>query len=285
MTDGACPCCGGAGRSEEFPEGTIFRCDRCSLEWAARRASPLVAAVEEEGIHSHYLNPVNVDGERYEPYVAFFAALERLAPAGPLRILDIGCGTGIFMAAALRRGHDVLGIELDERHRALLGPDLAGRVVFAPAEAALPQLAEQFDVVCFWDSFEHMDDPFALLEPVEAVLKPGGVIFARINNTHDIFNLVARAVLRLTPGVGRKLYKSCFNLPQHAWNFSARAMTSMLIARRWQVVSARVTETPSGRLTANPLFRLAIEAAYQVNRAMAGGKIGEYWIRPGHHDL
>ncbi|HET9020214.1 MAG TPA: bifunctional 2-polyprenyl-6-hydroxyphenol methylase/3-demethylubiquinol 3-O-methyltransferase UbiG, partial [Acetobacteraceae bacterium] len=63
--------------------------------------------------------------------------------AGPLRILDVGCGAGLAAEALARRGHDVLGIDAAgsalaaaEAHAAGAGLPLAYRATTAEALAA-----------------------------------------------------------------------------------------------------------------------------------------------------
>lgn len=268
-----------------YPEGVIHICPNCRLQWAERSASAIEGDVDVTGMHGRYMDPRSIDGPAYPPYRDFFRRIGNRFGDRPLSILDVGCGNGVFLAEAARRGHRVRGIELDTRHRAVIPEALRERVVFAAAEEALPALSESYDVVTFWDSFEHIDDPFALLPILRPHLAAGGVVFARVNNTHDLFNLLTRIVLAAGPrDLGRRLLKACFNLPQHAWNFSRPGMRSLLERRGWLVWADRITETPSSRLTASPLARLAIEGAYLANRLIGGGKIGEYYFAPADAD-
>lgn len=277
-----CPACHSASvRSEFFDEGTIYRCGQCNLQWADRRSSAIEGDVDVTGCHGRYMDPSSIDPRTYTPYRNFFDRISERFGEKRLNILDVGCGNGVFLAEATRRGHHVVGIELDIRHRATLPAEVIDRVIFSSAEDAVPSLDQRFDIVAFWDSFEHIADPFSVIEMIRPKLAENGVIFARVNNTHDIINMLAKIALRLSPSrLGRRLFKTCFNLPQHAWNFSVTGMSALLAHNGWHIESHRATETPSSRLTANPLLRLLIEAAYLVNRIIGGGKIGEYWFVP-----
>lgn len=150
-------------------------------------------------------------------------------------------------------------------------------MIFKPVET-VTEWPHAFDVVTFWDSFEHMPKAFDTLDAVEAHLAPGGIVFLRINNTRDVFNFLTAACLAISPSLGRRMVKICFNLPQHAWNFSSTAAMAMLARRGWRVLSYRFTDTPASRFVTAPAVRLAFEAAYLVNRMIGGGKIGEYWL-------
>lgn len=150
-------------------------------------------------------------------------------------------------------------------------------VVFKPIEEFVAS-AHDFNVITFWDSFEHLPQAFQILDTLAGSLVVNGIIFLRVNNTHDIFNIAAKLFTMLAPSVGYRLVKICFNLPQHAWNFSNVALHAMLARHGWIVRDWRFTETPATRLTNSFFMRVMIETAYLVNRAIGGGKIGEYWI-------
>ena len=82
-------------------------------------------------------------------------------------ILEIGCGTGHFLAAAKARGRTVCGTEQSPHHRAYVkrrwGIDVSD---------TLP--AGVFDNVLSCNVFEHIADPYAHLVEIRRTLKPGG---------------------------------------------------------------------------------------------------------------
>jgi 2-polyprenyl-3-methyl-5-hydroxy-6-metoxy-1,4-benzoquinol methylase len=94
------------------------------------------------------------------------------APGG--RLLDVGCGPGLLLDEARRRGYDTLGLELSrasaEHARDALGLDVR--------ELALEDFADEdrFDVVVLADVIEHLDDPVAAIAQCGALLRPGGVL-------------------------------------------------------------------------------------------------------------
>lgn len=278
MTDLACPACHAAApRRYHYGYGDILVCQSCRLQWAQKAVNDVTGADDITSVHDHYMDPSKLDAESYAPYCDFFAMLGGIAP-GHLRILDVGCGNGMFVGECLRRGHDAWGVEIDVSKLALMAPDVRARVEIIAVED-LPTPPTPFDVIAFWDSFEHLRDPFAVLAQLRHCMAPHTVVFIRVNNTHDVFNLTTQLALRLIPVLGRRLLEVCFNLPQHYWNFSIRGMTLLLRQSGWEVVARRVTDTPAGRLTSNPAFRLAITGAYLINRTIRGGKIGEYYVR------
>jgi len=107
---------------------------------------------------------------------------DRPHPGG--RLLDVGCGTGYFIAAARADGYHVSGIDLSHgqlevaRRRfgltdvhALTLDEYAGRV--APAS---------FDVVTAFQVLEHVADPGSFLRRIRSLVVPEGWIAVGVPN-------------------------------------------------------------------------------------------------------
>jgi SAM-dependent methyltransferase len=76
-----------------------------------------------------------------------FHQVRRWAPPEGRRVLDVGCGVGMYTAAFLRETPHVFGVEI-ERERALEARERAAGVIQAPGER-LPFPDASFDVVIF----------------------------------------------------------------------------------------------------------------------------------------
>jgi 2-polyprenyl-3-methyl-5-hydroxy-6-metoxy-1,4-benzoquinol methylase len=101
--------------------------------------------------------------------------LDLIAPHVPAgRLLDVGCGPGLLLDEARRRGYTTVGLELTQtaaRHaRQALGLDVRE----VPLEAF--DEFDGFDVVVLADVLEHLDDPVAGVDRVARLLRPGGVL-------------------------------------------------------------------------------------------------------------
>lgn len=104
------------------------------------------------------------------------------------RFLDIGCGTGNAVVAALTHGASLaVGVDIDfDTFNAIFEPQEFGGICAAygaPADRALLIEADifstripyaSFDYVTFIDSFEHVPEPRKFIEFAMSVLKPGG---------------------------------------------------------------------------------------------------------------
>ncbi|MDL2279354.1 class I SAM-dependent methyltransferase [Desulfovibrio sp. OttesenSCG-928-G11] len=275
-----CPCCGNEHfKIHTYQTGCIFICGLCELQWASRNKE----FIPTENLHYH--NPKSVFGSKphdhqYAPYVNFFYVLSTIFyKKSGLRILDIGCGSGAFIKYCLQCGIEAYGVEADTKLSQLMDSETKERVFFGLAENYHIDKDCKFDIITFWDSFEHLPNAFEILTNLEEHLAVGGMIYIRTNNNKDIYNLVTKILLKIFPALGKYVLKFCFHYPDHVWNFSRKAMKLMLEKRGWTIVSHSFDDTPASRLTANIIFKGMIEAAYIVNKAMHWGKIGNYYIQ------
>ena len=136
---------------------------------------------------------------------------ERLLPPGG-RVLDVGCGRGLFLALLAERGYRVRGTELSETTARNAYPGVpidTGEL----APGAYP--SGSFDLVTIWHVLEHLRDPRAALEAAHEALAPGGHLVVAVPNfasaqarfgRADWFHLdLPRHLFHFTPDTLRRL--------------------------------------------------------------------------------
>ncbi len=107
------------------------------------------------------------------------------------RILDVGCGLGLYVRQFRAFSDDVWGVDVDEEKVAEASRTLPN-ILQAPAEA-LPFPDGTFDVVLSHEVLEHVDDDRQAASELCRVLRPGGraVVFvpnrAYLFETHGAF--------------------------------------------------------------------------------------------------
>lgn len=118
--------------------------------------------------------------------------LEELAPSGGFgRILDVGCGDGLFFPS-LRRFGEVEGIEVDA---ALVSAEgrAGGHIHVGPFDRSY-KTDHRFGLITLLDVIEHLDDDAGALAYAAELLDPGGVLVVTVPalpvlwTEHDEYN-------------------------------------------------------------------------------------------------
>jgi SAM-dependent methyltransferase len=110
----------------------------------------------------------------------FLRMLSRHVGEAPLRVLDVGCGTGSNVLRLGRFGR-VVGLDPSGDALSYCRDRLAGRgALTGGVMSSLPFGAASFDLVTAFDVLEHDADPDACVREVRRVLKPGGWFFASV---------------------------------------------------------------------------------------------------------
>jgi SAM-dependent methyltransferase len=91
-------------------------------------------------------------------------------------ILDIGCGTGEFLAALEKRGALAYGTDIDPGAVAFAKKFYQPRHIFALAinDYFQQDQGAPYDIITAFEVFEHVDEPWTILTFAQKSLRPGG---------------------------------------------------------------------------------------------------------------
>lgn len=173
---------------------TVYLCNNCSLKFAY----PMTGFLQEDYESSY-------DKETYF-YIWEFREALRFIPKVKKRILDIGCGMGLFLSKLKEYGHEVSGIDINRKvvdAAKACGVDKIYAMDLDVFSKSYPDI--KFDVVTFFNLLEHLDSLNGFLQGVRNVLKPDGLIVFCVPNQK-------RFIRRFTK-------KRLFDLPPHHLTF------------------------------------------------------------------
>lgn len=130
------------------------------------------------------------------------------------QLLDFGCGSGEFLAAAKHAGWTVTGIESDpaaaKKASALLNKQVMNE---------LGQLRDglRLDVITLWHVLEHLPEPGQTLRSLRRHLQPHGKLIIAVPNPASF---------------DAHRYKEAwagFDVPRHLWHFTRDTMERLLL--------------------------------------------------------
>jgi SAM-dependent methyltransferase len=235
----------------------FLECARCGLEMAAP------ALVWSAGAYPR--------DQSYPIRWEFLRTVELLG-AEPMDVLEIGCGTGEFLALATAAGHRVVGIDFSdtvvEKARA------RGLQAFCGGFDALQQhvgAGRRFDAVVFFQVIEHIADPDALFAAIAPWMRATSRLFLSCPGPRRFTRLIAEQQ------VGRSDFWDY--PPHHVLRWTLPALSACVERHGWRVDTA----------VEEPLSWVAASSQIGMVRAIYGGhadrglqrrlSIGVGWLR------
>nr|WP_209690168.1 class I SAM-dependent methyltransferase [Methanomicrobium sp. W14] len=127
------------------------------------------------------------------------SSVSKKLPKGA-KLLDLGCGTGLFMQRYLKSGGVAFGIDIS-RGMIKKAKCRNNSEVFEGTAEVLPFKSETFDCISSILAFSYLQDPAGTLEEIFRVLKPGGAV-SICTLGKNVFTAIVPAAYR----IGEKLH-------------------------------------------------------------------------------
>lgn len=194
------------GRSELYE---LVRCPSCALVSLHDPPSPAemaqhYGAAYDRAVAAGGGNPAHWKWRRDE--------LLRHKSSGA--ILDLGCGSGGFLASLDGPSWDLFGIEMSEAAAKRAVSRSAARVYVGDILDA-PYAPGSFDVITCFDVLEHLYRPWEVLARISEWLKPGGIFYTMMPNIDS---------------AGARIFQSYWyglELPRHLHHFSPPSLRKL----------------------------------------------------------
>ncbi|MDP8223096.1 MAG: class I SAM-dependent methyltransferase [Candidatus Lernaella stagnicola] len=193
----ACPVCGDRRLEHRWHVARVpFRgCRRCGAVFAAGDFdADFWTAYYNDDYHrerGHGEEDPGIAVAKRRSFARFLSHLPAPATRGASRLLEVGCGTGDAVGAALDLGFDATGVDVSAqavdraRRRFPDGDFRAARL----EEVDLPP--GSFDAACLFDMIEHVPEPHPFAARLADLLVPGGRLLVV---TPNVASLSARCL-------------------------------------------------------------------------------------------
>lgn len=197
--------------------------------------------------------------EKYEGVLNSFADL--IPEKGPLKVLDFGCGNGLFLNLAKRRGYQGWGVDLSPHSIAhakkMLGHD---RLWCGDLQDIKELESERFDLITLWSVLAHLPRPIDTFSMIRKYLKPGGALLVFTVNANSLllkrdlanWNGFTRNHLAFfSPSTARILFrkagfKQVYARPHYANTLAP--LRKKLTDAQWQTYKDNVLENAGGNM-------------------------------------
>jgi 2-polyprenyl-3-methyl-5-hydroxy-6-metoxy-1,4-benzoquinol methylase len=275
--DARCAVCGSSQAALRYriTDFRVYGCRACGLvylwpqltdeqvrEMFTRLYTEGEGSVPELKTYYDYTYEDRPDNPLVQQYERWLDALERHRAPG--RILDIGCGTGLFLAVARRRGWRPHGVD-DCAEATQHARDHFGLDVWDGQFTDFVDDRQHFDAISMWDIIEHSRDPVGLLRAARKVLAEGGVLGISTPNQRSVLDIVAGALYHLSGGrLTRPLEK--FYIEQHFLYFSPHTLRDALDRAGLEAADLVQEETDLRRLHLSPATRLVLQTLFAAGR-------------------
>lgn len=165
-----------------LPEGALLRCTKCGQLLSQCTEARYWQSMEEFEAPQGTLPSERSLASRFRRSKKFLDQIARLldkAPGG-IRLLDVGCSSGAFLADAVKMGFRAEGVE--PAAAPVATAQAAGLNVRQGLLQDIGYADGQFDAVSLLEVIEHLQDPHSLLQECRRILRPGGILLVGTGN-------------------------------------------------------------------------------------------------------
>jgi len=226
-----CISCGSAASKPFFSEKgyTYVRCRGCGLVYINK-------PIKQEFEKSAPFDKSRIkewSGSRISLYKKDMKSIMKLKPSG--RVLDIGCGSGVFLEMAKQEGYAIKGIDPDP-YMARFSREEKKLDVFQGTLKNFKRSAK-FDIITLWDVLEHVPAPDEELKLVHNHLKKDGILVLRVPASGYV--ALKKFFIKL---LSLKLKKN-LDPPTHIFFFSEKSLRNLLRENNFEIIRIKTSRS------------------------------------------
>jgi len=254
----------------------VLRCSGCQLTFLNLLAAP--PRFEELYSEEYFLERkgyffVNPSREGQEPEVQanlkeFTEGLRLLAELGPgeRRLLDVGCGVGVFLSIAKAHDWRVTGVDISEFASRYAREHFQLDARHGTLES-LHIEPGSFDAVTMWDMIEHVPNPIEELRRAREVLTCGGYVLLNTPNENSLLKALAHACYAGSGGRFRYPVRKLYHV-YHLFYFTEVTIRRVLERAGFEVVKILRTSIPLSKARGSRVEKAVVGALSGLERVL-----------------
>jgi len=205
----------------------VVSCLRCGLTYTNPR--PDKNEILEYYNQDYYgINNVKFKGliEKFIHLKRKIRALRIIKIINSGKILDVGCGRGIFLNYMKELGWEVYGTEITDIAAKFAKKILKSNIFIGPLEDhKFPD--NFFDVITLFHVLEHLPHPLKTLQEIYRILKPNGLLVISVPNINSW---------------QAQIFKTKWfhlDIPRHFFHFDYKSLSKMLPKEKWHILKIK----------------------------------------------
>ncbi len=232
-----CPVCAGQNFSsvvtakDQLVSGAEFNldeCSSCSLRFTNPRPDDdqLPAYYDSADYISHTNRPLTLTDRLYKIARGFTLKNKRRLIAkinrdrNQARLLDVGCGTGHFLASCQEHGWQIIGVEPNATARQQ-ATTLTGSSIYQDLQNIHNQ---QFEVITLWHVLEHVPDLAQTMQTLTTLMATKGSLIIAVPN------------YRAYEAGKFGGHWAAYDVPRHLYHFTRQAMHTLAAKHGLKIV-------------------------------------------------
>lgn len=149
--------------------------------------------------------------------------LENINRSGKKKILEIGAGTGDFLAACRNRGWQCFGMEPSDQARRV-----AKEFNNLALASSINEIGERdFSIITLWHVLEHIPDLGQMIIKLKSFLSASGYLIIAVPN-HNSFD-----------AKHYKQFWAGYDVPRHLYHFNKASLTSIMQSSGFELIKTR----------------------------------------------
>jgi len=163
-----------------------IRCSKCGTIYnSPRLKKEFLEKMYSEGEYENYVKKITLPGDKIRKNITEVRKFDQLKSLfnSPGRVLDVGCGAGVFLTIAAENNWDCTGIELSKS-----GLNAAQEKGVNIIEGSFDNYKsnKKFNCIAFWGVLEHVVNPIEQIKKAVSLLEENGIIIFEVPSADSL---------------------------------------------------------------------------------------------------